>query len=204
MNLFHKTILSIWSLFYPLKIYGKENIPKNEGAVFVCNHFSALDCGFVARAYNKDIFFLAKKELFDNKLIGSIIKGFGGIPIDRGNPDIKSLFIATKVLKDNHKLAIFPEGTRNRTKTNQLQELKGGTVVFAIKAKCAIVPMMLDKKAKFLRRTNLIIGQPFYLDEFYGKKLTPELIDEITQIMRDKMLEQQEKLNEILDKKKKN
>lgn len=203
MNFFHKTALFCFNLIYPYKIYGKENIPTGS-AVFVCNHFSAIDCGFIADAYNKDIYFLAKKELFKNKLIGGIIKSFGAIPIDRDNPDMKSLVAAIRVLKDGHKLAIFPEGTRNKSGTNELQPIKGGTVTFAVKAKCPIVPMMLLNKAKPFRKTKLIIGKPFTLEEFYSKKLTPEVIEQMGEIVSNKMKEQQAILLELTKKKKKN
>lgn len=201
MNFFHKIPLFFFSLFYPCKIYGKENIPES-GAILVCNHFRAIDCGFVARAYSKDIYFLAKNELFKNKLIGKIIKSYGGIPIDREHPDMKSLLSAVKAVKEGHKLCIFPEGTRNKTNTTELQELKGGCEVFAVKAKCPIVPMMIYNKAKIFRRTKIIIGQPFELDEFYGKKITDENLKIMSGIVREKMCEQQDVLNKLVLKKK--
>lgn len=201
MNFLQKIPLFIFNLLYPSKIYGKENIPDGS-AVFVCNHYSALDCGFIAKAYNKDIYFLAKKELFQKKLIAKLIKSYGGIPINRENPDIKSLFLAVKVLKDGHKLTIFPEGTRNKTGTNKLLPIKGGTVVFAVKAKCPILPIMMSGKTCIFKKIRIIIGKPFTLEEFYDKKLTPELIDKMGQIVYDKMFEQQVLLEDIISNKK--
>jgi len=134
-------------------------------------------------------------------LFSKVLNAFGAIPIDRDKPDIKSLLSAVNYLKQGHKLAIFPEGTRNVSGTTELQELKGGTAVFAIKAKCPIVPMMLSGKARCLRRTHLIIGKPFYLEEYYGKKLTDEDMAEIDKIIREKMCAEQAKLNDILTKK---
>ena len=69
MNFFKKIPISILNLLYPCKIYGKENMPK-DGAVLVCNHFSALDFLFIMRASNTDLHILAKNELFKNKLLG--------------------------------------------------------------------------------------------------------------------------------------
>lgn len=204
MNFFHKIPIFFWSWFYPCTIYGKENIPKDGAAVLVCNHFRAIDCGFIARAYNKDIFFLAKKELFKNKLLGKIVKSFGAIPIDREKPELKSMLLATKVLKEGHKLAIFPEGKRNK-ENSTLQPIKGGAAVFAVKAKCPVVPMMIYKKSKAFRRTYVIIGKPFELDEFYNVRITSEETEKIDLIIRDKMLEQAEILDNMMKiKKKKN
>ena len=183
-----------------MKVYGIENIPDG-GAVFVCNHFRAIDCGFIARICDKNIKYLAKKEIFKNKLFTKVIRSYGGIPIDRDNPDMKSLLEAIKEIKKGHKLCIFPEGKRNVSGTNQLQEIKGGSVIFSVKAKCPIVPIMMLRKARIFRRTKIIIGKPFELDEFYGKKLTEQEIADMAKIVREKMIEQQEILINLTKKK---
>lgn len=202
MNFFQKIPIFFFSLLYPIKVYGKENIPKG-GAVLVSNHFRAIDCGFIARICSKDIKYLAKKEIFKNKLITKIVKSYGGIPIDRDNPDLKSLLEAIKEIKKGHKLCIFPEGKRNTTGTNDLQEIKGGTVIFSVKAKCPIVPIMMLKKAKIFRQTKIIIGKPFEFEEYYGKKITEEDINAMSAVIREKMIAEQQKLSIISTKKKK-
>ncbi len=202
MNFFQKIPIFFFSLLYPIKVYGKENIPEG-GAVIVCNHFRAIDCGFIARICDKDIKYLAKKEIFKNKLVSKIVRSYGGIPIDRDNPDMKSLLEAIKEIKKGNKLCIFPEGKRNVSGTSDLQEIKGGSVIFSVKAKCPIVPIMMLKKAKIFSRTKIIIGKPFELSDYYGKKLTDEDIDALDQIVREKMIEQQNILKQLLSKGKK-
>ena len=200
MNGFLKFIVNGFILFYPLKVFGKENIPEG-GTLFVCNHFRAIDPGFIAKVYSDDIYFLAKKELFRNKLLSRILKKFGAIPIDRQNPEIKSMLTVVKVLKEGHKLTIFPEGTRNKSGTDMLQPLHSGSAVFAAKAKCPIVPMMLLRKSRIFRKTYMIIGEPFELYEYYGKQLSAEEIKEMDQIIFDKMVEQQSKLQSMFNNK---
>ena len=185
-----------------MKVYGKENIPKG-GAVLVCNHFRAIDCGFIARICDKDIKYLAKNELFKNKLLSKIIRSYGGIPINRDNPDMKSLLEAIKEIKKGNKLCIFPEGKRNVTGTSDLQEIKGGSVIFSVKAKCPIVPIMMLKKARIFSKTKIIIGKPFELSDYYGKKLSEEDVDLLDQIVREKMIEQQNILKQLSSKVKK-
>ena len=202
MNGFYRFILRGFSIFYPYKVYNRDNVPKG-AAVFICNHFRAIDCAFVADVYCRDIFYLAKEEVFKNKLLAKIIKSLGGIPINRDNPSISSILKATKALKDGHKLAIFPEGTRNKSGTDQLQEIKSGSGVFAVKAKVPILPIMLSGKARMFRRTKIYIGKPFELSEYYDKKLTPEVISEIDGVIREKMLETQIELKSVCNKKKK-
>ena len=63
--------------------------------------------------------------------------------------------------------------------------------------------MMLSGKAKIFRRTHLIIGEAFTLEEFYGEKLNDKITNRIDEIIRLKMIEQQVILLDIIDKKKK-
>ena len=202
MNLFQKSLLGIFKFLFPFDVYGKENMP-DDGVVCVCNHFSFCDSAYIRYVYQDDLYFLGKKELFKNKFFAWLLKSYGGIPIDREKPDIKSLFTATKVLKDGHKLMIFPEGTRNKTGTTELQSIKGGSAVFAVKAKKGVVPIMIKEKARLFRRNAIIIGKPFYLDEYYGQKLTPDVVDKMDDLVRTKMIEQQTSLFELTAKKKK-
>ena len=202
MNFFQRIPIFIFSLLCPCKIHGRENIPKGK-TVIVSNHFHACDCGIIAEVYHKDIYFLAKKEIFKNKLVSKIIKSYGGIPIDRDSPDMKSLLAAIRALKDGHKLAIFVEGTRNKTGTNELQPLKGGASVLAVRAKSPIVPMMMSGKLGLFRKIHVMVGKPFELSEFYDVKLTEETTKKIDEIVREKMLEQQKLLFEHIESKKK-
>lgn len=197
MNFFQRIPIFFFSLLYPIKVYGKENIP-NGGAVFACNHFRAIDCGFIARISSKNTKYLAKKEIFKNELYTSIIKSYGGIPIDRDNPDMKSILEAIKALKNGNKLVIFPEGTRNISGTNELQDIKGGTAIFSVKSKCPIVPIMMLNKAKIFRVTKINIGKPFELFEYYDQKLTEDQVARMDEIIKEKMIATQNQLIEML------
>lgn len=185
---FQRFLLACYNSVHPRRIYGIENIPKG-GAVLVCNHFSAFDCGVVFNTCGKEAYFLAKKELFKNKLFAKFLTSFGAIPIDRDNPDIKTMLNSIKLLKQGSKLAIYPEGTRNKyPKKVVLQELKGGSALFAVKAKVPIVPIMMLKKARMFRRTYAMVGAPFELTDYYDKKITSIEIKEMDDIVREKML----------------
>lgn len=204
LNFIKRSIINIVSaIFCPVKIYGKENLPKGS-AVICCNHFSVLDCVYLVKLTLKDSYsILSKKEVFKNKLLGSILSRYGAISIDRDNPDLMTLMTIIKGLrKDSNKLLIFPEGTRNKTGTNELQELKGGSAIFAVRANCPIVPVMILKKARLFCRNKIIVGKPFELKEFYNKKNTESDIKEMEKIIYNKMIEQQNILMELTTKKK--
>lgn len=201
MNGFYRFVVRCFNVLYPYKVYGKENVPEG-GAVFVCNHFRAIDPSYVIEVYGKDIKILAKNELFKNRLLAKTLKSMGAVPIDRTNPDVKTMLSLIRYLKEGHKVLIFPEGTRNTTGTTELQDLKGGSALFAIKAKVPIVPIMLENKGRFLKKNRIIVGLPFELSEFYGKKTTDEDIAAADDIIKAKMIEAQKNLFEIIAAKK--
>ena len=107
-----------------------------------------------------------------------------------------------RVLKDGHKLVVFPEGTRNKTGTTDIQPIMGGAMIFAIKAKSPIVPIIISGKPKIFRRTYVMVGKPFELSEFYDKKLTDEVLGELEVVVRGKMIAIQQELFSIIKSKK--
>ena len=203
LKFWQKTLRFIANRIYPCKIYGKENL-KEGTAVIVSNHYSMIDCvHHINLKVGKDTpYFLAKKELFEKKFTSWLLGGYGGIPIDRSKPDMKAMLNCMKLLKNGEKLVVYVEGTRNKTGSEELQEIKGGAGVFAVRAKCPVYPAMFLSKPKIFRKTKLIVGEPFELTEFYDKKLTSEDIQQIDDIIKEKMIEQREKLKKLVSKKK--
>ena len=200
MTKFQKFLLKIAYIFFPCKIYGYENIPDGK-AVIVSNHFSFLDPIFLIKCAKKDtMFILAKKELFKKKLASKFLMSFNGIPIDRDNPGINSIIQVTKALKNGNKVGIFPEGTRNKTGKSEPLPFKGGSVVFALKAKCPIVPIMMLKKARLFTRTRIIVGKPIFLEQYFDKKLSTDEINDLGVLVRDKMIEIQQELKEQISR----
>lgn len=175
------------AIFYPTKVIGRKNLIKGK-AVITPNHTSNMDIVLLLANTHEKKYILAKKELFKNKFKGAILKSYGGISVDRGNNDIGAIKKALNVLKNNKKLVIFPEGTRNKSEdTSKLMEVKLGTAMLAIKSKSKIIPMWFSRRPKMFRLTKIIIGEPFELDEFYGKKLDNETLEAASKIIAEKI-----------------
>lgn len=158
-------------LFYRIKVDGLENIPDN-GAYIVCaNHYSAVDPLMIGLMLPHRISFMAKAELFKNKLLGTLLLGLGAFPIKRGEADIKSIKTSLKILSEGKVLSLFPEGTRNRSDAVRAEP---GIAMLSVKAKVPVVPVAVISDYKFLHRTVLKIGKPINLEEFYDQKLHSE------------------------------
>ena len=188
-------------MLVPTNIIGKKNIP-NGACIISSNHTSNMDAVMLAVKTWEKKYYLAKKELFKNKLFGFILKKCGAVKIDRQANDVTAIKNCLKILKNNKKLVIFPEGTRVHNENMELGEVKHGVAMFAIKAKVPIVPMFITKTPKIFRRNRIYIGEPFTLEEFYGKKLTEEELKSAGEIVTAKMQEIREYALNSLTKKK--
>ena len=191
LKLFYKT-------FYRVKVFGKENLVKKGKNIVVCNHLCKMDVLVVGALYPNKTIFLSKIEWYKNKFFGGILKKLGSIPLDRDKPSISSIKEGLQILKDNKRLGIFPEGRRN-FETNELQEIKQGTAMFAVKGQAEITPVIIYDRLRMFKKTYVIVGKPISFEEFYGERFTPEVSAKCTEKLSQKMHELQSELFEIVD-----
>ena len=181
---FYKFILNILTLyskvFYKYEVVGEENIPTEGNIILAANHKSNLDPIFVASAIkNRKVATIAKKELFDNKILASILNKMYVIPIDRDNPGISTIKVILKKIKEGFAIGIFPEGTR--IKGNEFGEAKAGLALFAIKGKACVIPISIISNYKLFNKVTIYIDKPISFEEYYKKKLSTEDYEKLSQ-----------------------
>ncbi len=192
-RLFFKRVATfIVKIFFPYKMYGTENIPEGK-CVIVCNHYGLLDFAPFMRLKDKRTYFLAKEEAFKTKWIARFLHNYGAIPVNRESLSVNTVKECIKVLKDDKKLVIFPEGTRNKH-GEELQPIKGGAIMFATRTNSPVIPVMYAHKQKLFRKSKIIVGKPIDLSEFNGKKLNSDDIDKITEIVSTEMIKLRQRL----------
>ncbi len=126
-----------------LRVTGTEHIPRTGGAVIACNHISYLDflfCGLGAQPAGRLVRFMAKKEIFDNRIAGPLMRGMHHIPVDRAAGKV-SYDEAVRRLRAGEVVGVFPEATISRSFT--VKPLKSGAVRMAAEAGVPVVPMSL-------------------------------------------------------------
>ncbi len=171
-------------LFNP-KIIGKENIPETGPVIIASNHTAGKDALNILRATKREVHFLAKKELFENKLYSWIFKGVKCIPVDRSRKNPEAMKAAIDFLKQGGVIGIFPEGTRNRS--TKLLPFKFGAVSLAQKTGATIVPLGISGKYSF-RSKNLTarFGKPFKVkksDDLEG--VNQKLKNEVEKLIKE-------------------
>ena len=122
---------------------GEENIPRKDGAILAINHVSYLDfalAGTAALPAKRFIRFMAKKELFDNKVAGPLLRGMHHINVDRSN-GAASFVDALRALESGEIIGIFPEGTISTS--FEIKGLKSGAVRLAMEAGVPVIPAIV-------------------------------------------------------------
>src|SRR5260221_2027411 len=134
-----KTLFRVLGLKF--RIEGTKNFPKTGGAVLVSNHVSYLDfifCGLGANPAGRLVRFMAKKEVFDNKISGPLMRGMHHIPVDR-EAGAASYKAALNALKGGEVIGVFAEATISRS--FQVKEIKSGAVRMAVESNVPMNPM---------------------------------------------------------------
>ncbi len=184
-----KIIVIIYGrLFLRIKIEGTENIPGEGPVVIMANHISFKDPPLIGAFISRKINFMAKKELFDNPLLGWLIKRLGAFPINRGTGDRRALKHSLRILRNGEVLGMFPEGTRYPE--GELGEPHKGSIMIAIMGEAPIVPAAI-KNIKTRGRPQIKFGEPIYLEKYYEerpdrekqKELAYMVMDEISRLM---------------------
>ncbi|ULO09294.1 1-acyl-sn-glycerol-3-phosphate acyltransferase [Paenibacillus sp. 19GGS1-52] len=154
----------IYAIIFPLKIVGKENMPKEGGVLLCANHISLLDPITIGIKLDRQVKYMAKAELFKIPVLGWIIKKVGAFPVKRGGVSKESIKTALKTLRGGNVMGIFPEGTRN----SDAGVAKKGAASFALRSGAAVVPAAIVGHYKLFRRMTVIYGAPIDLSSFDG------------------------------------
>ncbi|WP_430780910.1 lysophospholipid acyltransferase family protein [Actinoplanes sp. G11-F43] len=122
-------------------VEGAEHIPASGGAVLASNHASYLDfiyCGFGAQPARRLVRFMAKKQVFDHRISGPLMRGMRHIPVDR-KAGTAAFRHAIDSLRAGEIVGVFPEATISESFT--VKGLKSGAARMALEAGVPLIPM---------------------------------------------------------------
>ena len=171
-------------VLFRVKYLGLENI-QNAGKCVVCPNHSTIFDPFWVYFKSKNMWIMAKAELFKNKLLGALLKSYNVFPIKRGQKDAGSLIHAINVIEkeEDAKLLVFIEGTRIK-KDKERGKAKVGPAFIASKAKVPVIPVHITKNPRLFSKVIVKFGKPI----------------DIPQGIHDKKEELQKESNMILEK----
>lgn len=186
MNILFSIIWVIVQILRPLfriEVRGLENLPKH-GVLLCPNHSSDLDPILIALCLPIDyrLHFMAKEELFHNRLLGWLIRTLGAFPVNRDGTDIQAVKTAMKVIHEGDNLMIFPEGTTIRNGVGYHDGLPAhahsGIAVIGVRSGATIVPVFADGRKRLFHKTRIIFGKP-YEPQITGRRGTSEELQKV-------------------------
>lgn len=156
----------------PLKFWfnwrfeGVENIPRGGALLVAGNHISYLDWysdGYMLVKAGHRPRFLAKSELWRNRVLGWVLRGVGQIPVERGTGSPAPLQAARKVLDSGGAVVMYPEGKITKDPDYLPMEGKTGVARLAFQTGLPVLPMATWGSHKIWQRgvgLSLKFGRP--------------------------------------------
>lgn len=180
--------LYLWfKIVYRVEIKGLENIPKDGALIFCGNHRSYLDPPLMVSTAKRDMKFLAKEELYNNKFLAFLGWVFEAIPVKRDEKDVAAIKTSLKDLKEGKCIALFPEGTRNGLEKGE--KVKDGVAFFAVRSGAKVIPCGIKGGTKEQRKMTIIYGKPLDYHEYKAQAKGKEILEKVTNEIMENILE---------------
>ena len=182
-------------------VSGVENLPVTGGAVIAVNHTSYFDFTFAGlpayqQGRGRKVRFMAKKEVFDHKIGGPLMRSLRHIEVDRSS-GADSFAAACAALEAGELVGVYPEATISRS--FEIKNFKSGAARMAIAADVPIIPHIIwgaqrvwtKGHPRNMRRPkvpiSIAVGEPIY------PTLPPA---ELTELLHHRMQHLLEKVQE--------
>ena len=172
-------------IFFHPEIKGKENIPLSEGAIIVSNHTSYFDPLLLIATTKRNIHFLAKHTL-DKGFKKIIFHHMGIIFVNRSIKNPEAVKQAIDLGKKKQIIAIFPEGTINKT-NEVIMPFKIGALKIAHDADIPIIPVAIQGKYHlFKNNLRIILANPYRIKTDDLEKEKQKLEEKICNLLERK------------------
>jgi 1-acyl-sn-glycerol-3-phosphate acyltransferase len=156
-------------------------VPAHGPLILITNHVNFLEVPVLyTQLQPRPISAFVKAENLNHPIFGPLLfRVWEGIPLERGEADMRAFRQALQALDDGRILAIAPEGTRSGD--GRLLRGHPGTAFLALRSGASILPVVFHGGESFwdnisrLRRTDfhITVGHSFYVDAA-GVRVTRE------------------------------
>ena len=163
--------------------------------MFTPNHQSHFDIAALLGYLPGNNRFAAKKEMFNEPVLGTVLRTMGMIPIDRENP-IEAIQLLNQLVVDEFSTIIFPEGTRSRD--GNLLPFKKGPFIAAIHLGVPVVPIVCKGTREVMPRGQYLSIVPgevelVVLEPIPTKGMTYDDRDRLRDLVRNRIAEELER-----------
>ena len=137
---------------------GKKLWDNHDGRMIIMNHVSFFETVIPSVSMwfrGVHVRPIYKSEFEGNKFLNWLLPRVGGIPIDRGTADMKSVRRAVNCMKRGECILVVPEGTRIKSEDQEV-EVHGGFALMARMAKVSVQPMAVVGAREIARPGKMI------------------------------------------------
>lgn len=152
-----------YKLWFRIKVYGRENIPKGENLIIAANHLSYFDPTIISLSTLRPVAYMAKEELFNVPILKQFILMYGAFAVDRKKLEPATIKTAKGILKQGWYIALFPEGTRS--KDGIIRNIHKGMGYIARTTRTRILPLGIIGSDKPRGPITVRIGKPIDITE---------------------------------------
>lgn len=179
------------TLFFQIRVSGREWVPREGGALVLSNHQSHFDPVLIGLACDRRLNYLARETLFGFAPFRWLIQSLDAVPIDREGLGLAGLKETLRRLKRGELVLIFPEGTR--TRDGEVSPLKPGFSALAKRAAVPLLPVGIEGAFQAWPRRHLLPGFST-IHVHFGQPLSPEaaaacderqIVDQIERRLRE-------------------
>ncbi len=176
-------------ILFRVKFVGRENIPDSGNYIFAANHITILDPFYVGLGCRKELYYMAKSDLFKNKLLAAFLRKMNAFPVKRDTSDRASLRRAEEIIKSGGSLGIFPEGRCNLD-ADLPKRAKAGIGFLASRCKCPVIPISLynEKKGRLFSKLTVRFGEPISCEEMGIKETGRNDYQQIADVIMDRII----------------
>ncbi len=165
-----------WRLFGSWEVIDYQKVPATGGAIAVGNHVSYVDPPLIGAAIQRECRFMARHDLWQNRILRWLLPRVGAFPIERGKPDRTALKFALDSIAQGLILAMFPEGTRSQD--GRLQPAEPGIALIVRRSGVPVIPVAVIGTDKMMPRgggmhrakLKVVFGDPIFFTPDAGKE----------------------------------
>ncbi|MEM7385540.1 MAG: lysophospholipid acyltransferase family protein [Verrucomicrobiota bacterium] len=163
----HSTFRLLGKLFFSYRVHQRDRLIEEGPCLIASNHVSFLDPPMVGIAFDKEIYYLARKTLFKKGFFNWLYRSWNSIPVDQEGADFSGLKAIIRKLKEGERVLIFPEGARSWD--GKISDAQAGTGLVIEKSGAPVLPVRLFGTWEALPRgsgrlklskISVVIGDP--------------------------------------------
>jgi 1-acyl-sn-glycerol-3-phosphate acyltransferase len=187
----------VYATYFRWRVYHPERVPLTGPVILASNHLSFLDPPLVGAGVKRGINYMARKTLFRYPGIGTLLRSWNAVPVDRDGGSAAGLKEILDRLKRGGAIIMFPEGTRSLD--GRLQPARSGIGLAIIKSTAPVVPVRVfgtfeayGKSVRFPRPHRIAVkyGEPmlFAAARAEAKTCSRDRLKQIYQEVADELM----------------